>query len=168
MSISNNLSISCYTSIRMKMIPVEVLEIHEHKLYSKHTWDFFYALGAVQLRSPFFFWDMVPQHYMITAQSFETVLILERVKCQVLKMRKLCRLKISDTNHTVTQWHILKECRLLIRFLKTTQHEAENLSEQLPDAYNYSCCTYIQRNFLLSPEACLKHHHHLWHYVGSM
>jgi len=36
----------------------------------------FYALEAVQLRSPFF-WDMVPHHLVITAPSFETVLILE-------------------------------------------------------------------------------------------
>jgi len=45
----------------MKMIPTEVVELHEHTLYSKHTWDFFYALGAVQLRSSFF-WDMMPHH----------------------------------------------------------------------------------------------------------
>jgi hypothetical protein len=101
------------------------------------------------------------------APSFERC-SSQRVKFQVLKMRQVRCIKTMDTNHTVTKWHIPKECRLFIHVLKTTQHEAENLSALLADAHVLNCCTYVQWNFLLSSEACLKHHHHLQHYVGSI
>jgi len=80
---------------------------------------------------------------MITARSFETVLILVG---QMSSLEDETTMLSQNTGH---QSHsgIYHKNVLLIHFLKAIQHEGENLSELLPDAYILSCCTYVQRNF---------------------
>jgi hypothetical protein len=68
--------------------------------YSKHTWDIFYALGALQLRSPCI-WDMMPYHQVINAQ----VLRAAQFRGSNFKSWRWDNYAVSKHWAPITQWH---------------------------------------------------------------